>query len=251
MASRLYDFTIAAAVGATQQVHAMGRRITLMAATQDAIDVRVPELGVSLKMAPGQTYTAPDGKSFREVVLANRVASACLGELFIGDGSLTDNAVSGTVGVKSLESDRTLSDTAFMAAVVHTSAANKPAAQIVNKVGTIRRAVITRVQASSGTAGMVYLGRYSGTLASLHSRQPASKFVQSAGWVADSELETRHDELAAELGTTVGAVYLPANGGAVFELPQPVILAPGQSLLLMHSVSGAVPIAATFDGYML
>lgn len=251
MASRLYDFTLAAAVGAAQKIDAMGRRITLMTCSQDYVDVRIPELGVWLRMAPGQTYTAPDGVLFRDVMLANRAGSVCAGELFIGDGSLTDNSVAGTVGTRAQEYARTVSETAFFAMSAMVSATDAPAVQVHAKPANTRRMVIDKITFSSTSFGKITLSKYAGTLTNVYTDQPVSKLIVSAGWMASGEVETRYQELAAALGTPLLQTWFGGNSMQTISLPVPVVLDPGQSLVLKHSQTGAVSLDATFEGYML
>lgn len=251
MSSRIYDFTLPQAVGGAVQVYALGSKLTLLSASQDAIDVRIPELGAAFRMQQGQTYTAPAGKAFRDVILANRTSGACVGEVFVGDGSLTDNAIAGVVGTKSNEYQRTLSDTAWGAAMALTPTTNLAALQVFNKSSSLRRAVVTGVMASANQACQLVLCKYSGQLVNVNvSNPPVSKFAQSAGWVASGELESRYEEVPASLGTMLGMVMVPANGTASWSLDQPLILDPGYGVLVFSSQATA-KLVATVEGFML
>lgn len=251
MASRLYDYNLANIVGASQRVDAMGRRITVQSCNLDSIDVRINDASAVIRMRPGQTFTMPDGQFFRDVVLVNRSGSFCTGEVFIGDGQLSDNAVSGTVYSQSIESARVVADVCFSSAMSMTAAANLPAVQLFAKSGNLRRAAVRRVMVSASTAQSVGLYRYSAQLASVSAAPvPYSLFSQSAGWVASGELEFRYEELPATVGSMIGLVLVPANGAAVFDLEQPAVLDPGYGLMVIGN-GAASKINVTMTGYML
>lgn len=114
MATRIYDFTLGASVGASQQIPVNGSVLTVLSASPSTSKVRITiETGESWDCYPGQGFRMPDGKQFAWVLISNLSAVAMTGTVVIGDAGWIDNRVTGNVAVIDNSVDKTKSLASF------------------------------------------------------------------------------------------------------------------------------------------
>ena len=83
MSSNSYDFTLGAAVGASQLLNVTGSRLSLISASGGMVEVTTDN-GKKYKLLEGQGFAFPAGKTFNWVSIRNTQAAANLGTVFIG-----------------------------------------------------------------------------------------------------------------------------------------------------------------------
>lgn len=97
MSSNVYDFTLAAAVGATQRIDVMGSKALLRVASGGEVEIRTDT---------GKIYRCNEGQgldmgleTFNFLTLRNLQAVANSGLLSIGDSGWIDNRITGSVAI--------------------------------------------------------------------------------------------------------------------------------------------------------
>lgn len=97
MPSRIYDFNLAGAVGATQLLSVTGQKVKLLKATGP---VRVStDRGDIYEIAEGQGFTAQRAEGFQNIYVTNMTGSINVGTIFIGDSTFDDSRISGSVRI--------------------------------------------------------------------------------------------------------------------------------------------------------
>lgn len=156
MASRIYDFTLGASVGATQRLDVMAARVKIISSVY-AVEVRT-DTGDVYSLLAGQGFSLPAGQTFREVVLRNTVAIAQAGVVFIGDESFEDSRVTGDVTVIDASASKTNLGKQFFASDANNANAVAYCLICLNANGA--RAAVKRLLIYSSVAGTVTMGSY-------------------------------------------------------------------------------------------
>lgn len=231
MASRNYDFTLSAAVGATQRIDVMGCRVKVISATAQ-VEVRT-ENGDVYQLLAGQGFSLPKNArgeqiNFREVVIKNLTAAANTGVVFIGDEYFEDSRITGDVTVIDNGASKTINGGQFLGVAQQNGSAgvfSVIALQSSTKRVAVKRAIIT-----SATTGFVLIGRatgvpavnpqaYGGVLNKLLGG-PVSSFSRFGGTIAAATPTN------PELPGWADTIYWPVTVGVPFELPitTPIII---------------------------
>ena len=242
MSNRLYDFTLAAAVGAAQRVDALGGFLKVIAAPGGAIGVKL-DGGAEIQLLEGQGVRLPDGQQFREVTVRNLQAVANAGSIFIGDSRFEDSRITGVVSVIDGGRARTLAGQAFVGYVSVTGSAGcVPVVELFNNFATGVRTVIKALRLSTPTAGVIQLSNHNATLAQ-GPFDPQNKRLNGATSIAKLY---RDPNLAASPGVAFESLNVGAGLVVPITLQEPIILDPGRSLVVSHQTL-ATTILATFE----
>lgn len=70
MTNRVYDFTLAAVIGASQRMDVSGGYFKVLTAPGGSIGVKL-DGGPEIQLMAGQGLRLPDGQSFRDVIVKN------------------------------------------------------------------------------------------------------------------------------------------------------------------------------------
>ncbi len=245
MASRIYDFSLGAAVGAAQRMDVMASRVKLLTSAY-AVQVRT-EAGDMYTLLPGQGFTLPAGQKFREVVLSNTAALANAGTIFIGDETFEDSRITGTVDTIDSGKTRTLAGQAFMGrAVLGAGAGMYGALQLWNPAGSVKRVVIEAVSMSCTVAGNIVL-----TMVSV--AQSNAAFGKSKlGGGADSTgvIQTATNASLGVLnpaGKDLSWTANLANATYSYSFREPVVLTAGYGLMVVSDQNASAVLQAMFE----
>jgi len=236
---RDYNFTLAA--NATQNLDVPGDYLKVIGAT-GAIRVRTVE-GWMKDLLPGQGVK---GLNFQRLILEDRSGAANVGTIAVGIGadSIVDDRITGTVNVIDNGKSRTLEDNAFLAgASAPGVAANFTHLQFRNN-SLNNRAVIKKFVAGGSTmTGPATLQlRWLNTQLTSAFGAGLSKLVGSSTVFG----ETRTQQNATILGSGLAGFGLPQNGNVIYEFCEPLIVPPGQSVLLVND-QAAAGLSCTFE----
>lgn len=97
MASKVYDFSLGAALGASQRFDVRGNYFKLTASTGPVV-VRA-DTGEEWALEAGQGFRLPAERPFAAVSVRNARATACAGSVFIGDSFFEDSRIAGNVAI--------------------------------------------------------------------------------------------------------------------------------------------------------
>ena len=243
MASRIYDFTLAASIGATQRLDVMASRVKILSCSYP-VEVRT-DTGDVYSLLSGQGFNLPTGKTFREVVLRNTVAAAQSGTLFIGDESFEDSRITGEVNIIDGERLKVLAGYAFSAVAQVTGSTGSPFVQLWNAPGSGKNLFVQSV--SFGLSAADSWGISSNTNI-LNLVPPNAPFNVDASSVASPASALRYDNLAQTLiGVQPYKIgYALASTDRFIEFKRPILLRPGRGLLVFANAL-TTTIRASFE----
>lgn len=241
MSSQIYDFTLAAAVGATQRLDVVGVAALIRSATGGAVEITT-DTGRKYRCDAGQGFTLKGGE-FKFVTLRNLQAVANVGLIYLGDDEYEDRTITGTVNTVDGERLKVIQGVCFRGiASVAGGGAGGPIAQVWN-TSTTKNVYVgaVRIGASAADSWSLYSSTTQaptliGTGANLDRTAAASLATMRSG----------ND------GTAYGGVqnlaigYIGASSDLLTLLPKPVLLRPGAGLIV-QATSLATNLRATFE----
>jgi hypothetical protein len=158
-----YDITISAS-GNDFQVGATGRFFYYLngstGGADQTIKVRAGNSGLSFLLKPGQSITLDDSEKKPDTWYISNYAkqAVILGQILTGEGSFTDNRISGSVEVIDGGKNRTLAGGAFSAASsANPTAANYAFSYLYNPAGSGKNVIVNDMQVSSTTGQTIYV----------------------------------------------------------------------------------------------
>ena len=222
-----YDFSLAA--GAAQSFDVVGTFVKYQSGT-GLIRVRM-SMGEYVDLLPGQGVFSVNYTRF---TVTDRSGVSNVGALLAGDFDFRDSRITGVVSILDGGQDRTRSGVTFLGGVNCAGVAGQYSSmQLWNPVGSGKIAVVQSLYASSAFAGSASLKRYATILPSQNT--PAQS--KMAG-LPNSVMLMRYGTLAGFVGDgTYGAKYMAANGQAEFKFAEPIILVPGQGLMVQSALA--------------
>lgn len=171
------------------------------------------------------------GVEFDAVWIVNGASGQAVG-VQISAGGAGSNRVLGEVSVIDGGKFRTLSGAAFiMPGVCQALAANLSHCQLINPVGSNKRAIISGLQVSADVASAVSIRYFDSPLSTLVGA-PVSKLSGGAA----SAMEYRTQNSPAPIGTTIlYGNYFQANQIQNLSFKEPIVLNPGRGLVGLSS----------------
>lgn len=157
MTNRRYDFTLAAAVGASQRIDVGGSYVKVLAAGGGSVGVKL-DGGQEIELQAGQGFRMlprADGSipQFRDVTVRNLQAVANVGSIFIGSAGFEDSRITGTVSVADQSSDKSLAGNQFWGSLGQAASAGQCAIATLQANG--KTVVIKGISVQSTTAGII------------------------------------------------------------------------------------------------
>lgn len=242
MTNRVYDVTLAAAVGASQRIDAGGALIKVLTCSFGAIGVKL-DSGPEIILRPGQGVRMLPGEAFRDVIVRNTEAVAKSATVFIGDSRFEDSTVSGVVEVMDGGRSRTLANQAFLGYVGAPAGGGAvPCAQLLNPAASGKRLLVKAMRMSTTAAGTLSITRHAAALAQ-GPYDPANKRL---GGATSSARMYRDLALAAAPGTTIEAMSIGANAVVPIVLQEPIVIEEAQGLVVSNSVAAST-LTACFE----
>ena len=237
MASRIYDFTLAASVGATQRLDVMASRVKIISSAY-AVEVRT-DTGDVYSLLAGQGFSLPAGQTFREVVLRNTVALAQAGVIFIGDETFEDSRVTGDVTVIDNSASKTVAGNQFINS--QTAVADVANVSVAAIYANGKRVSIKSITVQSTIAGDVVLGTGTSTGTSYAGPGPVrNKSIGAAvsTYQTAAGIQAGATPTAAEVPGYSGLirVFVAANTPFVLPLKEPIVISGTQQLVLNGQV---------------
>lgn len=245
-----YDFN-AQTTGASFPVASPGRFLYYLSGSAGGADstiaVRAGNTGQSVLLKPGQSVRLADSDKTVDTWFISNYAKAqpILGQLLVGDGFFDDNRISGSVEVIDGGKSRTLAGAAFMGGVQGGSvAAQYTHVQVWNPAASGKNVIVESVTYSSGGNGGIYIRTNAAALANLTGNGPA-KLANGAA----SAAELRYASLGAfQGGGNMLVLNLAAGQFSTFNFKEPVVLKPGNGILVIQTIGGN-DVNAAFEWY--
>jgi hypothetical protein len=252
MTNRVYDFTLAAVLGATQRFDVSGAKVYVTSAPGGNIGVKM-DSGPEIALLEGQGFSLPPGNTFRDVTIRNLQAVANAGSIFIGEAGFEDRRISGNVRVIDQSADKTTSGNQFLQSVSQVATgAQGSFVYMMGNGGGGKRVVVKRISVQSLTAGevLIMFGSDAGTIADA-ATPLNSKLIGGA-----QSGSARINAVAVAAATPSGAeltgatnwvrVQVPAATTVAVPLETPIILA-GQQVIGVSAEALNRQLGAIFD----
>jgi len=253
-----YDITVAA--NGRQIVEAQGTFLYYLTGNAGGADNTIKVTfglgGTTVLLKPGQSVRLPDGAKPIDMWRIENYANSqpILGQVLVGAGEFHDSNVTGTVQVVDGGKSRTLGGNAYHGSIfISAGAAQYPVAAIVNPTGSGMRLVLEQLGVGGSIAGPINLSLGDPTtLGLLTLIAPAGIVNKNAGGAQGVAKFYRGALTAAQVANIALPAqtwYLGANATAIFKLTEPVVIPPGQSMLVWENTNAAEVIAANFEWY--
>lgn len=220
-----YDFQLTPLGG--QIINTKGRFFKYRVGT-GLIRVKLTD-GAVIDLLPGQGVS---NRNFESIEITDKSGAANVGTILAGDFDFRDERITGTVEVVDGGKARTIAGQAFMGGTALVSnAAQKPYVQLINNTAN-KRVTVKAIVLSTTTSQQLGFCVYSTSLGTLAGAAPSKL---AGGAAASAELRTQSD--AAVLGgAAFVAPYVTANVPFTFTFQEPLVLLPGQGLIVRGSV---------------
>jgi hypothetical protein len=240
-AAKIYEYPLAA--NQTVIIPVDGGFYKLLAATGDVQISRNGNTGLR-PLLPGQG----ERENFKTLTITDLSGAANNVEIIVADNNFVDDRIYGNVQVIDGGRLLTMTDAAYVgSAFVGASVGNYSAGQLWNPAGNTKWASISRVICSSSTANPVFELRPHNAALTTLGNIPQPKRVLTGS--SNSTMQVRRDQTVAIVGgSVIGVVLGAARSIWPFDFKEPVILPPGQGLILVNSTANA-DIAVNFDFY--
>lgn len=227
MSSNIYDFSLAANVGASQLLNVQGTRVLVLSALGGQVEVTTDK-GDKFKLLEGQGFDSESTDGFNWIMVRNLQAVANAGTIFAGDEFFIDRRITGTVSVVDSAKERTRANLAFMDYGFQTASinTNTPSVQLWNPAGSGKRAIVNSLTVSVSGANSFINVAISATQASALRNAARSKL--SGGALASTQV--RVQDGAVLFGSAYIARAILVNVPQVFTFATPVVLLPGYGL---------------------
>lgn len=250
----MQQFDITVPVTGGFAVHAPGKYIKYISGSNgggDASLIITPggQGGSKIVLFPGQAYRVSNKAGTPDSwTLQNAAQSATIvGKVVIGDGQIDDNTLTGVVQTVDGGKFRTLANTAFAGYVAAGAvAAQYGRLQLWNPVGSGKRLIVEGVSliaAAANVAGVLVFSK--AALANA-----AAGYSKNAGGGGASPVGVPQWDTTAGVApaTALMALSAAAFNSPTFKLNEPVIVQPGNSLMLYSTFTNAY-IGTTFEWY--
>ena len=236
MASKNYDFNLAAALNASQRFDVRGNYCKLTAAT-GAVIVRA-DTGEEWALLAGQGFRVPDGAPFRALTIRNATAAANTGTLFIGDSSFEDSRITGSVFIIDSSREKVLAGTTFIGCMSQGGGGLPTRVQLQNPVGSGKN-----IWVSAMTVGLSASEAVGVTLTDTlfaQSNGSAALNLNPAGPAPVALLRYDDFNVAITAGRNIRLGYCTANQDRVILFPNPVMIPPGKGMYVVGANSTTV-----------
>ena len=196
----------------------------------------------------GLTAGQGERENFKRLSIQDQSGAPNNIRIVIADASFVDDTIYGQVQVVDGGRLLTITDAAFVgSAAVAAAAGLYSITQLWNPGTNTKWASVSRVICSSQTANPAFQLRPSNAaLTSLGNIPQPKKILTGA---SSCVMQTRFEQNAAILGgSVIGSVWETAQLAWPFDFKEPILLQPGQGLILVNAVLNA-SVQANFDFY--
>lgn len=231
-----------------QPVYQVGNYVYYSAGSAGGADPSIKvktDLGDEYILKPGQGFRL-DGRNFGNLQISNAGGVATIiGMVTIADGGFFDNRVTGSVEVIDGAKARTLGGGALMGGVTCGAvAATNAYVQLWNPAGSGKNVIVETVAYSSNTTGGV--GFRTGQTAITNFQ---GNGISKLAGGASSGVSLRYQNNAAAMGgANMLLVSVSAGQQAIYTFKEPVVLPPGNGLIVTQGIVNA-DITASFEWY--
>jgi len=199
------------------------------------ITLREDTSGTTIQLKPGQAHrVADDVKRVTRWRIQNYAnAATIVGVVYIGDGQITDNRVTGSVEVIDGGKARTFANQSFIGFGSQGAAAGVNAhLQLWNPVGSGKNLIVERFTVSVDIA-QTYFAVNSAPITTLLSN-PKSKL----SGVVSSVAEVRTYSIASPF-TPLGGFTATPNTSLIYTFAEPFVIQPGKGLVVWANATNA------------
>ncbi|HEX7890294.1 MAG TPA: hypothetical protein VF522_13115 [Ramlibacter sp.] len=240
--AKIYPIVIPAGGAFPLQVH--GDMFKVLSST-GTLTVTGDSFGNMGQVLPGQGL---ERTPFTRLLLTDTSGAVNVVQLLVSGAGFIDDRITGEVSVIDGAKARTLSLRAFSGFVYQAGvAANYSAVQLLNKVGSGRRIVVSQIICMSTNSNWFASLQLAGAaIGAVYGAGPASK---SGGGAADTVGELRAVAAVASYaaGNEIAQICGLQNTTAIYKLTEPVVLAPGQAIVAGITNLVNVSLGATFE----
>lgn len=246
---QLYDITIAP--NTTRQLDAPGSYFYYYTGNAGGADSTITMRGLSsglrIVLKPGQAFRLPRGESETSWVLTNFSNTATiLGTVIVGDGDITDNRITGSVEVIDGGKARTFSNSAFMSLLTLGATVGQIShLQIFNPIASGKNVIIESLIFNSVSAAAILLRGYATPLTGLYGNGKSKKIGAPD---SAAELRTQHNAAILPTSNSLFGIDLAASATLERKLSEPIILLPGNGLVIVPT-SANVGLNANTEWY--
>ena len=247
MSSNVYDFSLPAAVGASQLMPVVGSQCLITNLSTYQVQVTT-ETGEKYKLFEGQgfDFQAITGRTFSWLLITNLQAVAVSGSIFIGDSGWIDRRMFGTVAVVDGERQKVVSGVSFTAVGSLAGSTSGPNFQIWNAAGTGKTLFVQSVIIGASAADSWNISTITNILNAAASGVPNNKNPSGAASLA----VLRQDNLAQGLVNqkTHAVGYVAASTDRLIEFKRPVMVPQGAGLsVLLNTAATTLRVAVEFE----
>lgn len=249
-----FDFSVAP--GGAQQVTVQGSYVYYLSGSAGGVDDTITLKNLSgsdeVILRPGQSFDlGREGQNVQWLIGNYRGEGTIVGRLLMGDGSFSDNRISGAVEVIDGGKARTLSGMAFAGAFGSVVPAAGTYARVVlfNLAASPKVGIVGAVGLSGTNAVTVNVGRLSSELATAISSGRGKHFKADSG---SSNIRASTDSTASTMGemgyVPTWQLSVSANGKDLWMPREPLVIPPGRGVVLWATVPG-VAFAGSFEWF--
>jgi hypothetical protein len=243
MTNRVYDFTLAAVLGASQRFDVSGAYVKVLSAPGGNIGVKL-DGGQEIALLEGQGFRLAPGSSFRDVTIRNLQAASNVGTIFIGDSGFEDSRIAGVVQVIDTERRKVIDNNAFRASMSQAGGgAGSTCIQIFNPAASGKLLYVNGItigQSANDTYGIHTTTTAAPTLVD------QSRSLDVSGVDGVSQARSGNDATVYAITRTLMLGYATGLVDREILFPRPVLLRPGTGLRYLASTA-ATALRGGFD----
>lgn len=235
------------AAGETKTFHINGGYLEILEAQYPVDVMLMDKAGAQLSIMRGSeaSFFSRPQEGFNTIQIMSPQAQTV--RVFVGSGDAGTRRTAGVVSVVDGGKARTLAGVAFMGNVSFAGVASQYShVQLWNPAVSGRNLVVGQIQCNGVVAQGVSLRAHNAALAALFS-VPPSKRIGAAASVAEFRTASASGYIPA--GADVVAFSIQASATVQYKPTEPIVIPPGQGLVLFANNVQAALLAATFDFY--
>ncbi|MGZ5817898.1 MAG: hypothetical protein ACXWJD_04040 [Burkholderiaceae bacterium] len=246
------DITVG--IGLTQDVQIPGRFFYYLTGSagggDQSILIKCGTSGQTTKLMPGQAFRiADEDKTVTDWYVSNFAGAGTItGTVLVGDGDFTDNRISGSVEIVDGGKNRTNAGQAFLAFISSSGVAAQYTHLALYNPSTTKNLVVNSMLLSSTVTTGFWLASYNAVLASAnpYMANPQSKRMGGAASVGTCWIE---NNAAQRVTQKFALLSLTANVTQLFTPKEPIVIPPGQALVIVSNAASVIDVNAVLDLY--
>lgn len=241
MTSNSYDFSLAAAVGASQQVFVSGSKLKVLEAAGGMVEVSTSN-GSKYRLMEGQGFSL-ENDQFDWVIVRNLLPTAIAGRIFVGDSNFIDDRITGNVSIVDGSRDVTSAGSQFFGSAAFGAAALR--FPIIGIRSVTKKVFVRSILVGSTSAGLITLFSCNGDPTSAPAIGAGVGRNLIAGVGAASSAKSIGGDAAAASPTagelpgvaTFATLLVTTSEMLRLEFPRPILLQPGMGLVMVANIA--------------